>query len=42
MLDSAASGTSSVDEINEAYERMLKSDVKHRFIIDMETIKKYK
>jgi uncharacterized zinc-type alcohol dehydrogenase-like protein len=31
----------SVDDINEAYERMLKSDVKYRFVIDMESIKKY-
>ncbi|MGA9343206.1 MAG: NAD(P)-dependent alcohol dehydrogenase [Rhodanobacteraceae bacterium] len=26
-------------DINEAYERMLKSDVKYRFVIDMETLK---
>jgi uncharacterized zinc-type alcohol dehydrogenase-like protein len=25
----------SIDKINEAYERMLKSDVKYRFVIDM-------
>ena len=25
--------------INEAYERMLKSDVKYRFVIDMATLK---
>lgn len=25
--------------INEAYERMLRSDMKHRFVIDMETLK---
>jgi uncharacterized zinc-type alcohol dehydrogenase-like protein len=25
-------------DINEAYERMLKSDVKYRFVIDMETL----
>ena len=24
-----------MDQINEAYERMLKSDVKYRFVIDM-------
>ena len=24
-----------IDQINEAYERMLKSDVKYRFVIDM-------
>jgi alcohol dehydrogenase (NADP+) len=28
----------SVDKINEAYERMLKSDVKYRFVIDMATL----
>ncbi|HVU22726.1 MAG TPA: NAD(P)-dependent alcohol dehydrogenase [Opitutus sp.] len=28
-----------MDEINEAYERMLKSDVKYRFVIDMSTLK---
>lgn len=28
-----------MDQINEAYERMLKSDVKYRFVIDMATIK---
>jgi alcohol dehydrogenase (NADP+) len=27
-----------IDKINEAYERMLKSDVKYRFVIDMATI----
>ena len=26
--------------INEAYERMLKSDVKYRFVIDMQSLKK--
>ena len=26
-------------EINEAYERMLKGDVKYRFVIDMATLK---
>jgi uncharacterized zinc-type alcohol dehydrogenase-like protein len=28
-----------MDQINEAYERMLKSDVKYRFVIDMESMK---
>jgi len=28
----------SIDKINEAYERMLKSDVKYRFVIDMATL----
>jgi uncharacterized zinc-type alcohol dehydrogenase-like protein len=28
-----------MDEINDAYERMLKSDVKYRFVIDMATLK---
>ncbi|QJD58238.1 NAD(P)-dependent alcohol dehydrogenase [Pseudomonas sp. gcc21] len=28
----------SMDQINEAYERMLKSDVKYRFVIDMATL----
>jgi len=28
----------SMDKINEAYERMLKSDVKYRFVIDMKTL----
>jgi uncharacterized zinc-type alcohol dehydrogenase-like protein len=28
----------SIDQINEAYERMLKSDVKYRFVIDMATL----
>jgi uncharacterized zinc-type alcohol dehydrogenase-like protein len=27
-----------MNEINEAYERMLKSDVKYRFVIDMATL----
>jgi uncharacterized zinc-type alcohol dehydrogenase-like protein len=27
-----------IDQINEAYERMLKSDVKYRFVIDMATL----
>lgn len=29
----------SIDKINEAYERMLKSDVKYRFVIDMASLK---
>lgn len=29
-----------IDKINEAYERMLKSDVKYRFVIDMSSLKK--
>lgn len=29
-----------VDQINEAYERLLKSDVKYRFVIDMASLKK--
>lgn len=29
----------SIDQINTAYERMLKSDVKYRFVIDMSTLK---
>lgn len=28
-----------IDEVNEAYERMLKSDVKYRFVIDMASLK---
>jgi uncharacterized zinc-type alcohol dehydrogenase-like protein len=28
----------SIDGINEAYERMVKSDVKYRFVIDMATL----
>ncbi len=28
-----------MDEINKAYERMVKSDVKYRFVIDMSSIK---
>ena len=28
-----------IDQINEAYERMLRSDVKYRFVIDMSTLK---
>ena len=27
-----------MDEINEAFERMLKSDVKYRFVIDMSSL----
>jgi uncharacterized zinc-type alcohol dehydrogenase-like protein len=27
-----------MNQINEAYERMLKSDVKYRFVIDMATL----
>ena len=29
-----------MQEINESYERMLKSDVKYRFVIDMAALKK--
>jgi uncharacterized zinc-type alcohol dehydrogenase-like protein len=28
-----------MDQINEAYERMLRSDVKYRFVIDMASLK---
>ena len=28
-----------IDQINEAYERMLKSDVRYRFVIDMQSLK---
>ena len=28
-----------MDQINDAYERMLKSDVKYRFVIDMSSLK---
>ena len=28
-----------MEQVNEAYERMLKSDVKYRFVIDMATLK---
>jgi uncharacterized zinc-type alcohol dehydrogenase-like protein len=28
-----------MQDINEAYERMLKSDVKYRFVIDMASLK---
>jgi uncharacterized zinc-type alcohol dehydrogenase-like protein len=27
-----------MDQVNDAYERMLKSDVKYRFVIDMATL----
>ncbi len=27
-----------IDQVNDAYERMLKSDVKYRFVIDMATL----
>jgi uncharacterized zinc-type alcohol dehydrogenase-like protein len=27
-----------IQQINEAYERMLKNDVKYRFVIDMESL----
>jgi len=29
-----------IQKINEAYERMLKSDVKYRFVIDIQSLKK--
>jgi uncharacterized zinc-type alcohol dehydrogenase-like protein len=29
----------SINQINQAYERMLKSDVKYRFVIDMASLK---
>jgi uncharacterized zinc-type alcohol dehydrogenase-like protein len=29
----------SIEQVNEAYERLLKSDVKYRFVIDMESLK---
>jgi uncharacterized zinc-type alcohol dehydrogenase-like protein len=29
-----------IQDINEAYERMLKSDVRYRFVIDMASLKK--
>jgi uncharacterized zinc-type alcohol dehydrogenase-like protein len=29
-----------MQDINEAYERMLKSDVRYRFVIDMASLKK--
>jgi uncharacterized zinc-type alcohol dehydrogenase-like protein len=47
MLDfSAEHGISSdiemidIQQVNEAYERLLKSDVKYRFVIDMASLKK--
>jgi len=30
----------SIDKVNEAYERVIKSDVRYRFVIDMATLKK--
>jgi D-arabinose 1-dehydrogenase-like Zn-dependent alcohol dehydrogenase len=30
--------SSLMDQINDAYERMLKSDVKYRFVIDMASL----
>jgi uncharacterized zinc-type alcohol dehydrogenase-like protein len=30
--------TISADKINEAYERMIKGDIKYRFVIDMSTL----
>ena len=30
-----------IQKINEAYERMLKSDVKYRFVIDMASLKSH-
>jgi uncharacterized zinc-type alcohol dehydrogenase-like protein len=30
--------TIAIDQINAAYERMLKSDVKYRFVIDLATL----
>ena len=32
--------TISIQKVNDAYERMLKSDVKYRFVIDMASLKK--
>ena len=29
-----------IDYVNTAYDRLLKSDVKYRFVIDMESLKK--
>jgi uncharacterized zinc-type alcohol dehydrogenase-like protein len=29
----------SIDKVNEAYERVLKSDVRYRFVIDMASLK---
>jgi uncharacterized zinc-type alcohol dehydrogenase-like protein len=31
-----------IQDINEAYERMLKSDVKYRFVIDMASLREYR
>ncbi len=31
-----------MNQINEAYERMLRSDVKYRFVIDIDSLKKSK
>jgi uncharacterized zinc-type alcohol dehydrogenase-like protein len=28
-----------IDQVNEAYERMLRGDVKYRFVIDMASLK---
>jgi uncharacterized zinc-type alcohol dehydrogenase-like protein len=28
-----------IDQVNEAYERLLKGDVKYRFVIDMASLK---
>jgi uncharacterized zinc-type alcohol dehydrogenase-like protein len=28
-----------IDQVNEAYERMLKSDVRYRFVIDMKSLR---
>ena len=32
--------TIAIQQVNEAYERLLKSDVKYRFVIDMASLKK--
>ena len=29
-----------IQQVNEAYERLLKNDVKYRFVIDMESLRK--
>jgi len=31
-----------IDQINEAYERMIKSDVRYRFVIDMKSLPRQK
>jgi uncharacterized zinc-type alcohol dehydrogenase-like protein len=31
--------TIAMDQVNEAYERMLRSDVRYRFVIDLATLK---